>query len=84
MTYNDWVQLGFERVELNDLVEEQATGYGGYILEKKLTPFLNIYVNWDNLNEPFLQCDMFQNKDKVLRQYVAVDFAINLATLYTK
>ena len=82
MTYDEWIKLGFKRVDIEDLVEEQRTGYGGYILEKQIDKYMKIYVYWDKLGVPFLQSDLHDNPDKVVRQYVNVDFAINLAKLY--
>ena len=82
MIYNDWIELGFTRVEIADSVEMKATGYGGYFLEKEIGKNMNIYVYWDNLDEPFLQANSVENEDNVLRQFVNVEFAINLAKLY--
>lgn len=82
MMYKDWIELGFIRIDLDDNVEVNEKGYGGYFLEKQLTPFLKIAVYWDKLGVPFLQTDIHENEDSVIRQYVSVDFATNLAKLF--
>ena len=36
MEYQEYINLGFKRVETNDTVELKRTGYSGFILSKKL------------------------------------------------
>jgi len=36
MEYQEYISLGFKRIETNDTVELKMTGYAGFILTKKL------------------------------------------------
>lgn len=54
MKYIDYINIGFERIELNDTVQFEETGYKGYYLIKNLTKNVTIQV-WDSeLNNPVL------------------------------
>jgi hypothetical protein len=54
MTYQDYINLGFERIDLDDGVEFKQTGYGGFALTKKLNENIMVEVAYPNLNEPNL------------------------------
>ena len=54
MTYQDYIALGFERIDLDDSVEFKQTGYGGFALTKKLNENIMVEVAYPNLNEPNL------------------------------
>jgi hypothetical protein len=53
MNYQNYIELGFKRHELNCAVEMKQIGYGGFYLEKKLTGF-SIGVNSGGLDKPKL------------------------------
>lgn len=54
MKYKDYINLGFERIEMNDNVEFNETGYSGYCLKKVLNEKLSIEVNSSELDKPKL------------------------------
>jgi len=54
MTYQDYIDLGFQRIDLDDSVVFKQTGYGGFALTKKLNENLAVQVAHPNLNEPNL------------------------------
>jgi len=54
MTYQDYIDLGFQRIDLDDGVEFKQTGYGGFALTKKLSENLAVQVAHPSLSEPNL------------------------------
>ena len=57
MKYIDYINMGFERIELNDTVQFEETGYKGYYLIKNLTKKVTIQV-WDSdLDNPVLHIE---------------------------
>ena len=54
MTYEDYINLGFIRTELNCSVTELETGYGGFILSKNINEKMMIELCNDELNSPKL------------------------------
>ena len=54
MTYNEYIELGFERGDINDPVELRNTGYSGYWLECKLKKGLLISTSFGELDKPKL------------------------------
>ena len=54
MTYEDYINLGFTRTELNCGVTFNETGYGGFALAKHVYENIRIEVTNDELNSPKL------------------------------
>ena len=54
MNYQDYIDLGFQRIDLNDSVVFKQTGYRGFALTKKLNENIMVEVAYPNLNEPNL------------------------------
>jgi hypothetical protein len=54
MNYQDYINLGFERTEMNCSVEFKQTGYGGFALTKKVNENIMVEVAYPTLNEPNL------------------------------
>lgn len=52
MIYKKYIELGFERHDLDDEVEFNQTGYGGFYLKYKLRKGVNIFANSEDLNRP--------------------------------
>jgi hypothetical protein len=52
MDYQEYIELGFERIDINDGVVFQETGYYGFILIKKITDKITVEVDWEKLDEP--------------------------------
>jgi hypothetical protein len=52
MEYQEYIELGFERIDINDGVVFKETGYYGYILVKKITDKITVEVDWEKLDEP--------------------------------
>lgn len=52
MNYKEYIQLGFERIEMNDSVMQDTTGYSGFILTKKITDRIFIEVCFPELDKP--------------------------------
>lgn len=54
LKYEDYINLGFERIEMNCNVEFNRTGYRGFALEKKIGNDTMICVSSGDLNSPKL------------------------------
>ena len=54
MEYSKYIELGFKRTDMNDSVEFNNTGYGGYALELKVGRGLSICVSSRDLDKPKL------------------------------
>jgi hypothetical protein len=54
MRYQDYIDRGFKRINLDDAVEFRNTGYGGFILYKKIRKGVSIQVCSGDLHEPKL------------------------------
>lgn len=57
MTYKEFITLGFERLDLDDNVEFDHTGYSGYVLHYKLPNKITIEIYWSNFNQAMLYID---------------------------
>lgn len=62
MRYQEYIDMGFERYDLNCSVMKEATGYGGYQLTYKLTKTADIVVLYPELNKH----QLYLKKDKEL------------------
>ena len=62
MRYQEYIDLGFERYDLNCSVEKATTGYGGYQLTYRLTKTADIVVLYPELNKH----QLYLKKDKEL------------------
>lgn len=54
MNYEDYINLGFKRIDMNDNVEFGQTGYYGFCLTKKFNKKLTIEVSSGELDKPKL------------------------------
>lgn len=54
MDYLIYIELGFTRTDMNDSVEFDQTGYGGFSLEKVFKKGLSIVANSMELDKPRL------------------------------
>ena len=54
MEYQEYINLGFKRVETSDSVEFKRTGYSGFILTKKLRDKVYIEACSGSLLDPKL------------------------------
>lgn len=52
MDYQEYIDLGFKRVEMEDSVEFRQTGYTGFSLTKKITNRLSIEATSGDLGRP--------------------------------
>lgn len=52
MNYQDYIDLGFTRHDMNDSVEEKQTGYGGFSLERVVFSNVSIGVCSGELDKP--------------------------------
>lgn len=52
MTYQQYIDLGFERINMGDTVEQKRTGYSGYTLRKEISDRIIIEVYWAELETP--------------------------------
>lgn len=57
MRYQEYIDMGFERYNLNCSVEKAATGYGGYQLTYSLTNTACIVVVYPELDKQRLHLD---------------------------
>ena len=54
MKYEEYIELGFKRTDMNDNVEFRQTGYYGFSLERKINKKLLVVVNSGELDKPKL------------------------------
>lgn len=54
MKYQEYIDLGFVRTEMNDSVEFKQTGYYGYCLGIDLSDKMSISVSFGELDKPKL------------------------------
>ena len=54
MNYQKYIDLGFERTDINDSVEFKQTGYYGFFLEKKINKKMSVSVYYGELDKPKL------------------------------
>lgn len=54
MNYQDYIDLGFKRIDINDSVEFRRHGYSGYLLVKKINKRMRIEVHFTELDNPIL------------------------------
>lgn len=64
MKYKEYIELEFERVDMDDSVEFENTGYYGFCLNKKINNNLSISVNSCSLNSPKLYIKKSSNIDE--------------------
>ncbi len=67
MNYQEYIDLGFERIDINDEVSFERNGYKGFILTKKLRKGVNIEVCSDNLGQPRLY---IEKKDHDIENFI--------------
>jgi hypothetical protein len=54
MNYQEYIDLGFTRTDMNDSVEFKQTGYYGFCLSKQVSEKLSISVSGGELDKPKL------------------------------
>lgn len=54
MKYQDYVNLGFKRTDMNDAVEYANTGFYGYCLERQVNEKILVSVSGGELDTPKL------------------------------
>lgn len=84
MNYQEYIDLGFERIDTNDEVSFERNGYKGFILTKKLRKGVNIEVCSDNLDQPRLY---IKKKDQDIENFILrlnKDMIIELLTMKTE
>lgn len=54
MNYQEYIDLGFKRTDINDQVEFRESGYSGFYLTKKLNKKQSIEVYSSELDKPKL------------------------------
>ena len=54
MNYQNYIELGFKRLDINDSVEFKETGYEGYVLLYELGRDNTIEVHFRELDKPKL------------------------------
>lgn len=52
MKYQEYIDLGFTRTDMNDSIEFKQTGYYGYCLDKQLNSKVSISVSSGELDRP--------------------------------
>jgi hypothetical protein len=63
MRYKNYINLGFKRIDMNDSVEFNETGWGGYALEKEINTSMSIGVDSRSLSEPKLYIKKYYEKE---------------------
>ena len=54
MIYQEYIQIGFKRYEMDCKEEIKRTGYGGYSLNKKINSVMMVEVHSSELDNPKL------------------------------
>lgn len=54
MDYKKYIELGFERIDMNCNVEFNRTGYSGFALEKSINENISVCVTSGDLDNPKL------------------------------
>lgn len=54
MKYKDYIDLKFERTDMNDSIEFEQTGYYGFCLSRELNNKVSIHVSGGELDKPKL------------------------------
>jgi hypothetical protein len=89
MEYQDYINLGFERIELDDNVEFKQTGYHGFMLEKILCDTTSIFVSSGSLENPKMYiyknaekdtCHILQLTPEMVKSLLAKRFATETTT----
>ena len=52
MNYQEYIDLGFKRTDINDTVVQNNTGYSGFYLSKILTDRITLETYWNELKAP--------------------------------
>jgi len=52
MKYEDYIKLGFDRVDLHDPIVISETGYGGFSLSKNVNEIISVSVYSEELDNP--------------------------------
>lgn len=63
MTYKEYIDLGFIRVDTNDSQEFNETGYRGFYLIKDISDNLSIQVYYGELDKPKLYIEKQHQED---------------------
>lgn len=54
MDYIKYRKLGFKRTNMNDNIEKNKTGYGGFVLSKQINDKMSVQVCSSELDKPKL------------------------------
>lgn len=77
MKYQDYIDLGFERADMNCSVEFKQTGYHGFYLEKKINERQMVCVTSGELDKPKLYIKK-RNSDKYHIIPISTEVVIDL------
>lgn len=67
MEYQEYIDLGFERIDVSDGEEFRRSGYNGFVLTKQLRKGVTIEVCSDNLGQPRLY---IEKKDQDMENFI--------------
>lgn len=81
MNYQEYIDLGFNRYDMNDSVEFKQTGYHGFSLERHLNERLSIYACYGELDQPRL-CIKKGDSDSVHRIIITPEMVRDLLHEY--
>jgi hypothetical protein len=51
MNYEDYIKLGFKRIDIQDQVNFKKYGYDGFRLERKITNWVTAVVHFDTFEK---------------------------------
>lgn len=78
--YKDYINLGFKREDCHDDVEFSMTGYGGFVLSKKIGKML-INVSSNDLQSPTLYIPRKDNKERYHLIKITTEIALALCAM---
>ena len=67
MDYQEYIDLGFERIDVSDGEEFRRSGYNGFVLTKQLRKGVTIEVCSDTLGQPRLY---IEKKDQDMENFI--------------
>jgi hypothetical protein len=78
MDYKKYIDLGFERSEMNCSVEFEKTGYSGFALEKKVSDKISVCVSSGDLDKPKLYINKKQDQSSCHIMPISCEAVIDL------
>lgn len=80
MDYKKYIDLGFERTDMNDSVEFDQTGYSGFALEGNVNDKISVCVTSGELDKPKLYIKKKESSHEYHIMPISCDVVLDLFT----